>query len=117
MNILFRVRGLAPSPELLVHVHRRIVFALARFAPRIRAVRVLLSDENGPRGGADKRVRVDIVLARRGRILVEDLSDDLFTAAARAAERGARALTRAVDRKRRRSRSPSLDWRGDGLPA
>jgi putative sigma-54 modulation protein len=117
MNILFRVRGLAPSPELLVHVHRRLVFALARFAPRIRAVRVLLADENGPRGGTDKRVRVDILLARRGRILVEDLSDDLFTAADRAAQRGSRALARALDRKRMRSRNAGLDWRGDGLPA
>lgn len=106
MQIQLRTHGLTPTQELLVHVHRRLAFALARFHPRVRTVRVLLADENGPRGGTDKRCRIDIVLAHRGRILVEHISSDVLAAVDSAAQRSARAVDRIVKRRigRRRPR-------------
>jgi hypothetical protein len=111
MNISLRIHGLTPTPELIVHVHRRVAFALARFAPRVRAVRIVIVDENGPRGGTDKRVRIDIALVRRGRIHVRDLSGDLLTAVDRAAQRGSRALARLLER----TRTTRRDARGSPL--
>ena len=112
MQIHVHARGLSPTHELLVHVHRRLAFELARFAPRVRAVRVLLCDENGPRGGTDKRCRVDIALVRRGRVFVEHLSGDVLAAVDHAARRGARAVERIVKRRIERCRGdPARDAR------
>lgn len=118
MNVLVRTHGLAPDPELFARVQRRLGYALSRFAPRVRFVRVLLADENGPRGGNDKRVRIVVELGRRGRlgrvIVVEDLASDILAAADMATRRAARAVERCIKRplSRRRGALETHEERG-----
>jgi putative sigma-54 modulation protein len=47
-------------------LERRIRKALARFSPAIKKVRLVLEDENGPRGGNDKRALVQVSLENGG---------------------------------------------------
>jgi hypothetical protein len=70
---------------------------MARFGDRIEWVRVTLSDENGPRGGVDKRCRVEAKMTRLAPLQV-DVSDAEF----------APAVHRAADRLRRRVRTALL---------
>lgn len=100
MTISVRGDGLDVSPELGGHVERRLSFALSRFGGRVRAVSVGLADLNGPRGGIDKRCSMQARLAPRGTVRVEDTDSDLPAAIDRAATRLARAVTRALERRR-----------------
>jgi len=108
MYILLRTKGLRPTQHLLEHVHRRLAFALARFGTRISAVRVLLADENGPRGGVDKRCRVVVDLPHRGRVRIEESGADTVPVVDIAADRAARTVQRLLnrlhDQRRRRAR-------------
>ena len=77
------------STELRDAVDRRMAMIFGRFRERIGAVGVYLDDVNGPRGGIDKRCRVELTCLPRDRITA--------TASATFAER---AVTAALRRAR-----------------
>jgi putative sigma-54 modulation protein len=86
-------------------IQRRILFALSRFEVRLRGVSVVLTDENGPRGGVDKTCRIKVRLRRLGDIVVTDRDREVAACVSRAAERAGRAVQREVERQRRPSSS------------
>lgn len=79
-------------------VTRRLQFALSRFAPDIREVRVHAFDQNGPKGGVDKSCRVTVHLHGGDVVTVTDDDADFLVAASRAADRVGRAVARLIDR-------------------
>jgi len=92
------------------HIVRRAHFALGRFVAQIHGVTVRLADENGPRGGEDKRCRT-IVRRRRGEpIVAECLGSDLLTAIDQSLQRAGRALSRAIQRLPHRAPPPRSRW-------
>jgi ribosome-associated translation inhibitor RaiA len=91
------------TPAVRDHLERRLHFALAKFSPAIRDVRIGLSDENGPRGGVDKRCRVLMTLSRGDRLVVEGRGEQLEELLDRTLERAGRAAARAVQRRHDRS--------------
>ena len=99
----FTIRTSHGIPAAAARVARqRLLFALGRFAGRVRSLTVRLSDVNGPRGGRDKRCAIALRLAGSKRlIIVEDLDVELAAAIARAADRTARAVARAVQTEMR----------------
>lgn len=100
-----------PSTELSAHVRalieRRVRFALARFAARVRRVRVRVADLNGARGGIDKRCLLDARLSPRGSVVVEATDRDVESAVSRAADRAARRVGDEFRRRRERARRPA----------
>ena len=96
MRILIRMpAGLSPSLAPLAR--RRLEFALGRFSARVRSLTVRLADLNGPRGGLDKQCLVAIRLTSPRRLIViEDTDAEAEVAIARAADRAARVVARAV---------------------
>ena len=95
------IRGLdlpltTPLEEL---VRRRLAFALRPFGRRIRRVDVKLDDVNGPRGGVDKRCRVDVTLLEGGRVRSEGTEPWVRDAVDRAAHRMARLVGRLLGRR------------------
>jgi ribosome-associated translation inhibitor RaiA len=58
-----------------------------------------LSDINGPRGGADKRCHVRVVLDGLHDVVIEDIEADLYVAIDRATDRAGRTLVRKIDRQ------------------
>ena len=100
MTISVRGYGIDVSPEVGELVERRLSFALSRFGGRVRAVSISLTDLNGPRGGIDKRCSMQARLTPRGTVRVEDTDSELPAAVDRAATRLARAVARALERRR-----------------
>lgn len=88
------------------HVERQLRFALGRFSQQINAVRVQISDLNGPRGGVDQHCRVEVSLVSGGQLIVEDTQSYLYAAISRAAERVGRAVARQLSRQRSAQRTP-----------
>ena len=84
------------------YIHRRVHFALGRFAGAIRGVQVSLSDENGPRGGEDKRCRVVISLNGGERLVLERTAANMQDAVDQSLQRAGHSLGRTLGRKRPR---------------
>jgi ribosomal subunit interface protein len=88
------------TDALRSHVRRRLHYALSSIDESVQRVVVRLSDVNGPRGGMDKRCRLQLVLAGLPDVIVEDTQADLYAAIDRASDRAGRTLARRLDRRR-----------------
>lgn len=107
MRIVIRPSTGWPA-EVIDLAQRRLEFALGRFASRVRSLTVRLSDLNGPRGGLDKKCLISVRLERpRKVVVIEDVDADGRVVVSRAADRAARAVSRAID-----STTPLRGWRG-----
>lgn len=100
MLVEIRARHGRLDPILEEHLERRLHFALARFGDRIRRIGAVLEDINGPRGGEDQRCRIEVSLVPSGTIMAEATDVEVASAVGRAAERVARQVRDALDRKR-----------------
>jgi len=99
MQIDIEARDFPLTDALRSHAERRLRSALTCCGEHIRRVAMRLSDVNGPRGGADKRCRLQVVLAGLPDVVVEDIEADLYVAIDRATDRAGRTLVRKVDRR------------------
>lgn len=81
-------------------VERRLQFALGRFSTQIRTVSIIFSDANGHRGGCDKHCRLRIMLEPSGEVVVEDTDPSVVEVVSNIAERAARSVSRALQRRR-----------------
>jgi ribosomal subunit interface protein len=99
MQIHIQARDFSLTPALKNHVERRARFALTCCDDHIQRVVIRLSDINGPRGGADKRCHLQVVLSGLPDVVTEDTEADLYVAIDRATDRAGRTLLRKVDRR------------------
>lgn len=106
MQINIQARGFELTDGLREHTARRLQFALGWASHRLRRVSVRLSDENGPRGGKDKRCRIRIDFAGAQDVVVEDTEADLYVAIDRAADRIGRSVARRLERQRDHRHGP-----------
>ena len=100
MQILTQARGFDLSAGLREHVERRLRFALDWAHYQVSGISVLLSDINGPRGGADKRCRIRVTVAGMTEVVIDDVEADLYIAIDRVVDRAGRTLARRVARQR-----------------
>ena len=105
MKIDIQSQGIPVTSDVRDHTVRRLSFALARAAARVRRVKVQVSDVNGPRGGIDKRCRIQASLDGIGDIVIEDTEANLFQAISRAADRVGRNVMRRLERGSARART------------
>lgn len=82
----------------------RLRFVLRRLAWRVPRARVHLDDTNGPRGGIDKEVRVELQMIGSAPVVVSARSRDWRGALDAALARAVQRLVRTV----RRARQPPL---------
>ena len=105
MRIDIRFHSLQPSRALRIYTERLIASHLDRFSDDVRSVVVRIRDVNGPKGGPDKLCHITV----RGRgfdpLVLEELSTDAYWAVDAAIKRTGHALSRRLDRKRRRRNS------------
>ncbi|HEB81547.1 MAG TPA: HPF/RaiA family ribosome-associated protein [Gammaproteobacteria bacterium] len=101
MQIDIQSRGFSLTDSLLTYSERRLRSALSRCSLHIKRVAVRLSDINGPRGGADKRCHLQVVVPGMPDIVIEDTKTDLYTAINRAMDRARTTVTRKLGRKQR----------------
>jgi len=96
MQIDIQARGFTLTEGLRTQAERRVRFALGSTSGRVRSVVMRLADENGPRGGVDKRCTIRANLAGGPFVIIEHQEDDLYVAIDRAADRAARAVSRRL---------------------
>ncbi len=113
MLVEIRARNGRLDRSLEEQLERRLHFALARFGGRIRRISAFLEDINGPRGGDDQHCTIEVSLVPSGSIRAEATDAEVASAVGRAAERVARRVRDALDRRRamrtRTSSPPSED--------
>ena len=98
MQIDIQTHGFSLTDGLRDHTERRLRFALARVAGRVRRITVRFFDINGPRGGIDKRCRIQVMLNGFGGVVIEDTETNLYLAIDRAADRIGRNVMRRLAR-------------------
>ncbi|TRZ70667.1 MAG: HPF/RaiA family ribosome-associated protein [Rhodocyclaceae bacterium] len=100
MRIDIQASGFNLTDGLREHTERRLHYALSWASDDLRKVVVRLSDINGPRGGNDKRCRIQIPFSGGADVVIEDTEADLYVAIDRAADRTERAVVRRMERMR-----------------
>jgi putative sigma-54 modulation protein len=108
MQIDIQARQFSLTNALRNHDKRRLRFALACCDDRIKQVVMRLSDINGPRGGADKRCHLQVILTGLPDVVVEDTEADLYIAINRATDRAGRTVGRRLARQRDMARASGL---------
>lgn len=98
MRMDIQGRGFLLTTSLVDHTQRRLRFALTRNGDRIKRVVVRFGDKNGPRGGADKFCKIQVVLEHAPPVLIEDAGADLYAVIDRAAERAGRNVAKHIER-------------------
>ena len=99
MQIDIQARNFSLTDALRSHAERRLRFAMTCCDDRIQRVVMRLSDINGPRGGADKRCHLQVVLAGLSDVVIEDIEADLYVAIDRACDRAGRTVVRKISRQ------------------
>jgi putative sigma-54 modulation protein len=100
MRLDIRSMHMALNQDALAHIRRRFEHGLDHFAHYILRGRILLSDVNGPKGGADKHCLVQLRLRWAPDIVIEQEGVELFNVIDRTADRLAVAVGRAVGKVR-----------------
>jgi len=96
MQIDIQSRGFKLTEGLRTQAERRVRFAFGSTSGRVRSVVMRLADENGPRGGVDKRCTIRANLSGIPPVVIEQQEADLYVAIDRAADRAARAVSRRL---------------------
>jgi ribosome-associated translation inhibitor RaiA len=100
MHIGIQARGFDLTDGVRDHTVQRLQFALGWAHHHLARITVRLTDENGPRGGEDKRCSIRIEFDRAPEVLIEDTEADLYVAIDRAADRASRSVARRIERQR-----------------
>lgn len=95
-----RTSGVSLSKESRALIRRRLRRRLGKFAPSIERVSVRVTDVNGPRGGADRRCRVKVVLSGLPSVVVEGQAGSVEVAVQEALSGAERAVRRTLQRRR-----------------
>jgi len=107
MSTNIQARGFELTDGLREYTARRLQFALGWASHHLGRVSVRLSDENSPRGSADKRCRIRIDFPGAQDVVIEDTEADVYVAIARAADRAGRLVAHRLERQRDHRHGPS----------
>jgi ribosomal subunit interface protein len=110
MQIIIQSQDIFLSDQLREHIHRQVRFALSRFTDRIQRVRINVADVNGPRGGLDKRCRIQVNITAKPELVAEFTDSNMYAAISRSANRANRLVTSCLKREQAQKRmKPSSD--------
>jgi hypothetical protein len=113
MQVLFESRDVH-ADHLRELADRRARFVMRRLTWLVSRARIQLSDLNGPRGGLDKRCRVELKTQGSGSVVIISIARDwrkaIDEALARAAHALVRVWRRSQDRKRGTPRAIGFDY-------
>ncbi len=104
MQVLFEARDPEGAPLREVAI-RRARFVMRRLSWLVPRARICLSDDNGPRGGVDKRCQIELSTQHAGVLVVTTVARDWRTALDGALARATRAVLRRLRRSQPQTRS------------
>jgi ribosome-associated translation inhibitor RaiA len=97
MELDIRITDIDPLKTLRTSLRRRLRFALGRFAPSIRHVRVRLTETKGRSKPFEAECQIVVGLVPAGRLLLSERASDLHTAVDHCVDRLARTMTRRIE--------------------
>lgn len=100
MRVTIQTNGFEMTSALRSYTERRLAIALGWAREHMHKLAVSLSDINGPRGGIDKRCKIQVQLGSGREVIIENVEADLYVAIDRAVGRADRAVVRQVERSR-----------------
>lgn len=104
MQVIFQSRD-PEGAQLRTLAIRRVRSALRRLGWLVPRATVNLSDVNGPRGGVDKRCRVELTTGGTGTIVITSVARDWRSALHSALSRAGQAVLHNFQRSRKLQRS------------
>ena len=104
MNITTRAQDFELTDAIDHFVRTRLQAGLQRFESDVIAIDAYMKDENGPKGGHDKRVVIRTRLRNRQLIAVDTTHEDLYAAVTMGIKRTKRAVRRQLRKSRRINR-------------
>ena len=99
MKIEIQARKVSLPRKLHDYVERRVSVALTHFDESIMKVSLWLSDVNGPKGGRDKNCQVQIIMAGKPDVVIDETRENLYLAINLAIERARKTVIRKLDRQ------------------
>ncbi len=93
-------RGLKLTNDVRTAMREMLAGAFGRLGDRLSSVTAVVEDVNGPRGGEDKRVRLELRGSHRQFVQVEGQGADVLPTLAKVLDRAGYALARLVDRRK-----------------
>jgi len=109
MQVEIQSRHFSLTQAIDAYTRRRLDYAFSARAHHLQRIFVRLMDVNGPRGGADKRCQLHVVVPGQPDIIVQDTETDLYLAIDRAVDRASRSVARKLDRRRDRALQGGLN--------
>jgi ribosome-associated translation inhibitor RaiA len=109
MQVLFESRE-PDAARLRDLAERRVRFVMRRLTWLVPRAHVRMTDINGPRGGVDKRVQLELRTEAGGTIVVTSVARDWRSALDGALARAARSIVRMWRRARSHPRAPRHPW-------
>jgi putative sigma-54 modulation protein len=106
MKLTIRSRHMEITTSTYEEIWRRIYMAFGRVSSLVDEVELTLTDLNGPKGGVDKRCRLNIRGRGIAKVSVEHVGVNTVATVAMAAERAEQAILRRL--ARRRSFAPAM---------
>ena len=100
MHMTIQANGFEMTGALRSYTEQRLTIALGWARHHMRKLAVSLSDINGPRGGVDKRCKIQVLLGGGREVIIDNVGADLYAAIDRAVDRADRAVVRQVARTR-----------------
>lgn len=100
MTVHVRLRDMEDADGLKAQIERKVGAGTDRFAERLIEIQVVVSDVNGPRGGADKRCSIRGVLEGGMSVTVEEQGADALAVVSRAVRRLNVSIGRVLIRAR-----------------
>ncbi len=91
-------KGVKLSRRLREYVIHRLSLTLDRKHYSIQAMKVRISDQNGPKGGIDKHCQLHLTLPGLPAVVVTEKGDDIAAMVDQAAHRAAQAIDRLLSR-------------------
>ena len=101
MRIAIHCRRFGLTAALQEYTLHQLRLALSHTRAQVRHVTVRLCDLNGPRGGADKRCGIHVVVDGVGQVVTASTDRDLYSAISQAARRIGRGVARRLSQRRR----------------
>ncbi|MBM5572070.1 MULTISPECIES: HPF/RaiA family ribosome-associated protein [Deefgea] len=104
MRPLILTHKLAIDSSMHSYILHRLRLALDRTLSKIGAITVRLSDDNGPKGGADKTVQVKLVVPGHDSVIIHERGSDLRSVVDRAIHRAAQTVQRVSAKRHKAAR-------------
>lgn len=108
MNIDLQARDFHLTSSIESQIRQKLKVVLNRFGHKIRNLRVVLSDVNGPKGGKDKRCAIKIEMHNLKTIVVDEVTSNMHESISRCSQRAKRTIDKVLNKNRTTTRESAV---------